>query len=239
MVSKLASVSWPKGTFVETVKEWQKQWFYITEPRGANWAAAAEFHSDTPMRLTSWVEKSPNWSSSDDLIALQTRVQSMVDKDIKLVDIIQVMLVCRILPCQRQTRPLWEFNPKKHHTLKRLFETSHEDAWKLLFKGNETPPATTLDCGYSVNRSTSKVNLYCILYLLVSRMISKLLLSWLLQEWMEKAKRIQCPAPLPEELVIPCLARMLVPAPYTVLEKKATGKAKGVRSGPAAGALRT
>ena len=36
MVSKLANVSWPKGTFVETVKEWQKQWFYITEPRGAN-----------------------------------------------------------------------------------------------------------------------------------------------------------------------------------------------------------
>ena len=36
MVSKLPNVSWPKGTFVETVKEWQKQWFYITEPRGTN-----------------------------------------------------------------------------------------------------------------------------------------------------------------------------------------------------------
>ena len=36
MVSKLTNVSWPKGTFMETVKEWQKQWFYITEPRGAN-----------------------------------------------------------------------------------------------------------------------------------------------------------------------------------------------------------
>ena len=53
------------------------------------------------MRLTSWKEKGPNWSASDELIALQTRIQSMVDKNIKLVDVIQVMLVRRILPCQR------------------------------------------------------------------------------------------------------------------------------------------
>ena len=126
MVSKLSNVSWPKRTFVETVKEWQKQWFYITEPRGTTWVTAAEFRS---MRLTSWVEKSPDWCSPDELIALQTRVQSMVTKDVKLIDIIQVMLVCRILPCQRRSRPLWEFNSKKHQTLKRLFETSHEGAW--------------------------------------------------------------------------------------------------------------
>ena len=49
---------------------------------------------------------------------------------------------------------------------------------------------------------------------------------------MERAKKIQCPAPLPEEPVIPRLAKMLVPVSYTVLAKKAKGKAKGVRSGP-------
>ena len=105
------------------------------------------------MRLTSWVEKSLNWCSSDELIALQTHVQSMVDKDIKLVDIIQVMLVRQILPCQSRSLPLWKFNPKKHRTLKRLFETTHEDAWKLLFKGNKTPPATNSDCGHDINHS--------------------------------------------------------------------------------------
>ena len=94
------------------------------------------------MRLTSWVEKSPDWCSPDELIALQTRVQSMVTKSVKLVDVIQVMLVRQILPCQHRSRPLWEFNPKKHRTLARLFETTHEGAWKLLFKGNEKPPAT-------------------------------------------------------------------------------------------------
>ena len=49
---------------------------------------------------------------------------------------------------------------------------------------------------------------------------------------MERVKRIQCPAPLPKELVILRLAKMLVPAPYTAPAKKAMGKAKGVRSGP-------
>ena len=49
---------------------------------------------------------------------------------------------------------------------------------------------------------------------------------------MERAKRIRCPAPLPEEPVIPHLAKMLVPAPYKAPEKKAKKKAKGAKSGP-------
>ena len=58
------------------------------------------------------------------------------------------------------------------------------------------------------------------------------ILLLLFQDWMERAKWIQCPAPLPEEPVIPRLVKMLVPAPYKASEKKATGKAKGGRSGP-------
>ena len=49
---------------------------------------------------------------------------------------------------------------------------------------------------------------------------------------MERAKRIQCPAPLPEEPVIPRLAKMLVPTPYKAPEKKARKKATGAKSGP-------
>ena len=37
---------------------------------------------------------------------------------------------------------------------------------------------------------------------------------------------------MPKEPVIPHLAKVLEPAPYKAPEKKATGKAKGVRSGP-------
>src|SRR4051812_24165974 len=88
MVSKMPNVTWPTGTFVETVKEWQKQWFCITDPRGATWAAAPEFKARAPMRHTYWTKKGPNWSASDELIALQTRIQSMVYKNIQLVYVI-------------------------------------------------------------------------------------------------------------------------------------------------------
>ena len=67
MVNKLPNVTLPKVTFVETVKGWQQQWFYVTEPRDATWAAAPEFQSDAPMWLTSWLEKGLDWSSSDKL----------------------------------------------------------------------------------------------------------------------------------------------------------------------------
>ena len=57
----------------------------------------------------------------------------------------------------------------------------------------------------------------------------------LFQDWMERAKRIQCLAPLPEEPVILRLAEMLVPAPYKASKKKA----KGARVAPVARALQT
>ena len=112
------------------------------------------------MRLTSWVEKSLDWCSPDELIALQTRVQRMVTRNVKLVDVIQVMLVRRILPCQRRSRPLWELNLKKHQTLVRLLETTHEGAWKLLFKGNEKPSATDSDRGHDCTQPASKVRYF-------------------------------------------------------------------------------
>ena len=60
MVSKMPNVIWPTGTFNDSVKEWQQQWFYITEPRGMEWAAAPEFRSGAPLRLTSLVKKGLN-----------------------------------------------------------------------------------------------------------------------------------------------------------------------------------
>ena len=78
-------------------------------------------------------------------MALQTRVQNMINKRIKLVNVIQVMLVRRILPCQSRTCHIWEFDPAKHQTLLELFDTTHRDIWKVLFKANEMSPPTTED----------------------------------------------------------------------------------------------
>ena len=48
MVGKMPNVTWPEGSFVETVKGWQSGWFYITEPHDTNWAAAPEFRCGSP-----------------------------------------------------------------------------------------------------------------------------------------------------------------------------------------------
>ena len=87
------------------------------------------------------------------------RIQSMVDKNIKLVNVIQVMLVRRILPCQSRTCPLWEFDLEEHQTLERLFGTTHEDIWKLLFKGNEMLPDIIEDRGHDLAHPASAVSL--------------------------------------------------------------------------------
>ena len=44
------------------------------------------------MRLTSWQEKGLAWGSAEEVIGLQTCVQNMIDKKIKLVNVVQVML---------------------------------------------------------------------------------------------------------------------------------------------------
>ena len=51
MVSRMPKVAWPTGTFNDSVKEWQQQWFYITEPRGKKWAAVLSCDPEPPCGL--------------------------------------------------------------------------------------------------------------------------------------------------------------------------------------------
>ena len=70
MVGKMPNVTWPEGSFVETVKGWQSGCFYITEPCGTNWAAAPAFRFGVLMRLTSWQEKDLTRGSPGELTTL-------------------------------------------------------------------------------------------------------------------------------------------------------------------------
>ena len=158
MVGKMPNVTCLEGSFMETVKGWQSGWFYITEPRDANWAAASEFRSGIPMRLTSWKEKGLAWGSSVELIGLQTCIKNMISKKIKLVNVVQVMLFHRILPCQRRGFNMWEFDPDEHQTLRELFDTMHEDVWRVLFKTTEVPPPIVVDRLLSAKRPASAVS---------------------------------------------------------------------------------
>ena len=163
MVSRMPKVTWPTGTFNDSVKEWQQQWFYITEPRGKKWAAAPEFRSGAPLQLTSWPEKGLNWSSSDELSVIQTRVKGMEDKAIKLVDVVQVMLVRLVLRCQHRACNLWEYDPAEHQTLRELYGSSHKDIWKVLFKSGKPWPDSVADRGYQLSHPASPVSHHYVL----------------------------------------------------------------------------
>nr|XP_045084079.1 uncharacterized protein LOC120963971 [Aegilops tauschii subsp. strangulata] len=117
------------------------------------------------------------------------------------------MLIRRVLPCQRRTCHLWEYDPAKHQPLQELFGMTHEDIWRVLFKAGEMPPPMTEDRGLSLKRQANSA-------------------------WIKVAEEINCPAPLPEDQGFPLLEKMLFPAPYEVPEKAAKKVAKGVKKGP-------
>ena len=73
---------------METVKGWQKGWFYITEPCDFSWAAAPEFKSGPPMRLTSWLSKGLDWESPNEVTTLESCVKGMLNKNNSLVSVI-------------------------------------------------------------------------------------------------------------------------------------------------------
>ena len=82
----------------------------------------------------------------------------MEDKSAKLVNVVQVMLVRRTLPCQHRACNLWEFDPAKHQTLLELFGSSHKDIWKVLFKSGKSWPDSAEDRGYQLSRPASSVS---------------------------------------------------------------------------------
>ena len=110
------------------------------------------------MRLTSWEQKGLLWGESTELAGLINCIKGMKDKNIKLVNVIQVMLIHRILPCQRRAFNLWEFVPAEHQTLQRLYGMKHKNAWKALFKATEVPPLITEDRGLHAARHPTQVS---------------------------------------------------------------------------------
>ena len=99
------------------------------------------------------------WGNSAEVTGLQTCVKDLIDRKVKLVTVVQVMLFRRILLCQLRAFNLWEFDPAQHQTLSRLFDTTHEDAWKVLFKSSEVHPPSIEDSGFCVKRQASAVSL--------------------------------------------------------------------------------
>ena len=75
-------------------------------------------------------------------------MQKLVSNKLRLVDVVQVMLIRRILPWHERAFNLWEFNPEQQQALSGLFDTTYEGAWRVLFKGAEAPASVTEDRGF-------------------------------------------------------------------------------------------
>ena len=157
-IGKLAVAVWLKGCFTESSDLWQREWFYITEPRGTKWAATPAFRSGPAIQLASWVNKGVDWGSINEVQTLQSRIQSLLEKNTELIDVIQVMLVRRVLPCQRRPLHLWEFNPERPRTLQHFFGATHRGMWKLFFGTRKQWPDTTEDIGLDFNHPDTSVS---------------------------------------------------------------------------------
>ena len=83
----------------------------------------------------------------------------MISKEIKLDNVVQVMLFRRIFLCQTRAFNMWEFDPAEHQTVRELFDTTQKDVWKVLFKDAEVPPPTTEDHRFCAKRQASTVSL--------------------------------------------------------------------------------
>ena len=101
-----------------------------------------------------------SWGDEEEVTGLQKCIQSLVNKKLKLVNVVQVMLIRLILPCQQRAFNLLEFDPARHQTLSKLFDTTYEDAWKVLFKGAEAPASATEDRGFSAQRHALAVSCF-------------------------------------------------------------------------------
>ena len=88
------------------------------------------------------------------------RITNVLRKNVGFTNVVQIMLFCRILPCQRRTSPMWEFKPEDPRTLEDFLGATHGGMWKLLFKVQKSSwPMETEDIGINVAYPASQVSI--------------------------------------------------------------------------------
>ena len=157
VISKNVDAPWPEGSFQEELGLWQREWFYITAPRSAKWAAPPAFRSGPPSRLASWVNKGLDWGLPKDVPLLQGRIKDLLEGDLSLVKVTLVMLSRRLLPGKHPPIRLWEFNQEGPRALQNFMGATPAEMYKLFFGSQEMCPDSTEDAGLSCNRPDTQV----------------------------------------------------------------------------------
>ena len=125
---------------------------------------------------------------------------------------------------------MWEFNPEGPRNVKHFFGLKLEEMCKLFFGQKVVCPDTTEDAGLSCNRLDTQVSSLDtgrpVLYL--SRLFILNIIH--IQEWLSKAERIRCLAPLPEVSPSLAIARMLKRELSQVPSEKDEGRSGEAKS---------
>ena len=108
-------------------------------------------------QLASWVNKGLDWGPVDDVLTLQSRIRDLLERDVSLVKVMQVMLVHQVLPCQRRSLCMWEFNPEGPRTIQQFFSVTLEGMY-LFFGSQIECPDTSEDAGLNCNRPDTQVS---------------------------------------------------------------------------------
>ena len=72
---------------------------------------------------------------------LQKHIVSVTETGAKLTNVVQIVLRCRLLPCQLRASLMWAYKSDDPAIVQYLFGTTHDKVWGLLFKPQEDWPA--------------------------------------------------------------------------------------------------
>ena len=127
---------------------------------------------------------------------------------------------------------MWEFNPEGPRPIQSFLGLTHEEMCKSFFGPQIECPDATEDVGLISNRTAEQVRnpLAKHTAFIHHEVISER--SLFDQDWLTKAKMIQCSAPLPEGLENPVLEKMLECAPCPEPSKEDTGGIIWAEAGP-------
>ena len=114
--------------------------------------SCAAFRSGPLPQLASWVNKGLDWGPVNDVLTLQSRICDLLKRDVSLVKVMQIMLVHRVLPCQRRSLRLWEFNLERPRTIQQFFGVTLGEIYGLFFGSRIKCPDTIEDAGLNCNR---------------------------------------------------------------------------------------
>ena len=101
MISKLARVEWPEGTFIDTVKVWQKECFYMKNvaPQGDYVNLPAYVAGPPAGRQPSWSYRARSLSQAGN--AAVSRLRVMIQSEgLTGADLVAAFMERRVLPLQ-------------------------------------------------------------------------------------------------------------------------------------------